>query len=239
MSPTGQSSVEFLVVFLGFAALFLGMFELTRVYRARHVLNTATFQAARSGALLNARVAPMNAELANGMSALFMASSRSASGLVEARAAAQVLVSLPGLGVRILSPTRDAFLQLHRRQWIRRSDEAVHRWHDVIPNDNLRLRPRQVASLDTMDGPASINLQDANLLRVRSLWCHRLVVPALDRVVFGVLNLPPFQSPRQAVCSAISEGAAPGIARGYYIPIAADAIVRMQSAVVADDVTAG
>lgn len=231
----GQGAVEFLVVFLGFAALFLGLFEMTRVYRAKHVLNTATFQAARAGSLLNARTAPMDAELANGMVVLFMASRRSSAGLSEARKQTQALVSLPGIGVQVLSPTRGAYDQLRRRQWIRRSDEDAHRWQDVIPNDNLRLRPRQAARIETEDGPAQIDLQDANLLRVRSLWCHRLVVPGLDRVVFEIVNLAPWRSARQAVCSAISQGAAPAVARGFYVAIAADALVRMQSAVVADD----
>jgi hypothetical protein len=237
-AQAGQGALEFIVVFLGFAALFLGLFEMTRVYRAKHVLNSATFLAARTGALLNARTAPMNAELANGMVLLFMASGRSAQHLARARADTQALVSLPGLGIQILSPTRQAFDQLQRRQWIRRSDESEHRWQDVIPNDNLRLRPRALAQIDTARGRAPLNLQDANLLRVRSLWCHRLVTPVLDRVVYEIVNLAPFLSARQSVCSAISGGAGAGIARGFYLAVSADATVRMQSPIVVDDMPA-
>lgn len=221
--------MEFVVIFLCFAALLTGLFEMTRVFRAKHLLNTATFAAARMGSLTNARLEPMEGELANAMVSLFMQGDRSAKGVAAALARAQAMVALPGVGIAIVSPTAEIFEQLKVRQHIRRSDEASSRWQDVIPNDNLRWRPRGTAELS---GGGEINLQDANLLKVRALWCHRLVVPLLDRVVVEIAEL--YIPGRQAVCSAISAGRAPGIARGYYLVIGADAVLRMQSPVVAD-----
>lgn len=231
----GAGAVEFIVVFLSFAALITGLFEMTRVYRTKHTLNTATFQAARAGSVHHARSGPIEAELANNMAPLYIGGRRSAAGLGDALLKAKALAELPGIGVEVVSPTRSIFDQLRRKQWIQRSDESTHRWQDVIPNDNLRFRPRQTANISVDGKAAGINLQDANLLKVRSLWCHRMVVPALDRVIFDIVNLPLFVSARQLTCSAISDRDVPGIARGYYVPVVADATVRMQSAVVADN----
>ena len=230
----GAAAAEFVVVFLSFAALITGLFEMTRVYRAKHTLNTATFQAARAGAVHHGRAAPMESELANNMAPLFMGGERSVAGLNRALLGTRALVELPGIGVEIVSPSRAAFDQLRKRQWLRLDDDSEHRWQDVIPNDNLRFRPREVADIEVDGNAAALNLQDANLLKIRSLWCHRLIVPALDHLIFGILNQALFVSERQLVCSAISGRDIAGIAAGFYIAVVADATVRMQSAVVAD-----
>lgn len=231
----GQSNIEFIIVFLIFAGLLMGLFEMTRVFRTKHLLNTATFLAARAGAISNARLRPMNGELANGMAPLFMHGARSAAGLVAAQTRARALVQLPGLGVRIVSPNAAAFDAFKVEQRIRRSDEDEYRWQDVIPNDNLRWRPSNVKDVEISGATAPLNIQDANLLKVRALWCHRLIVPALDAVIFAIVNTPLFLGERQQVCNAISNTTLAGVARGYYLAITADATLRMQSAVVQDD----
>lgn len=232
----GQSIVEFLTIFALFASLLMGLFEMTRAFRAKYVLTTATFSAARIGALHNARAEPMGAELANGMSALYVIGSRNPEALLLARARAQALEALPGVGVQIVSPTKRMYDGLARQQWVRRADEGEYGWHRVIPNDNLRWRPRDEVSIDTVNGGRLVNVQDANLLKVRSVWCHRLVVPALDRLIFMIATSAEFTNARQAVCAAVSVGSeAAGVASGYYIAVSADSIVRMQSPVVADD----
>lgn len=234
---TGQGAIEFVIVFMLFAALITGVFEMTRVFRTKHSLNAATFMAARTGIVNNALLRPMNAELENNMLELFMRGDRSLEGLgqatLRARAYGEAL-SAAGGGITIVSPTADAFRQLRINQRVRRSDEDAFDVHAVIPNDNLRWRPRKTANVDG----GNINLQDANLLKVRSLWCHRLVVPLLDRLVFELMNEFRYLHDRQLVCNAItalSEVEDGPIARGYYIPVVADAILRMQSPVVEDD----
>ena len=231
----GAGAVEFIVVFLAFAALITGLFETTRVYRTKLTLNTATFHAARAGSVNHARTGPMEAELANNMAPMYALGQRSSSGLQEALLRARAVAELPGIGLEVVSPSREIFDQLRKQQWVRRSDQESYRWQQVIPNDNLKYRPREMATFDSDGSSEQINLQDANLLKVRSLWCHRLVVPALDRAIFELMNLPMFVSSRQLVCSAISNRNIKGIASGFYLPVVADATVRMQSAVVADD----
>ena len=226
----GQSAVEFLVVFLGFAGLLLGLFEMTRVYRAKHVLKTATFAAARAGSLHNANLARMNAELANGMAPLLMSGTRSVEGLANARRLAQRRIGMPGSGVQIISPGPDTITRLQQYQWSRISGDTQHRWRPALPNDNLALRPRSKAMVRTPSADRHLTIQDANLLKVRSLWCHRLVVPGLDRVIHGIaVSLAP-PSSGQAACDAAASPAGSGSAGGYFLPLSAQAIVRLQSA---------
>tara|TARA_R110000787_G_scaffold211663_9_gene321509 strand:+ start:32493 stop:33215 length:723 start_codon:yes stop_codon:yes gene_type:complete len=231
----GAGAIEFAVVFLIFAALMTGLFEMTRVYRTKHTLNTATFLAARAGAVNHARTGPIEAELANNMATLYTLGQRDSTGLSQAVARAKTLTALPGIGAELVSPSREIFDRLQRLQWIRRTGEEDYRWQNVIPNDNLKYRPRTLAHFSSDSGSGQINLQDANLLKIRSLWCHRLVVPGLDRLIFQIVNQPAFVSARQLVCSAISGLEQDGIAPGFYLPVAADATVRMQSAIVSDD----
>ena len=234
-SQTGAGAIEAIMVLLLFACLLGGLLEMTRVFRTKHTLATATFMAARAGALHHAQSAPMDAELARSMAPAYAFGRRDSEGVSKALARAAAMLALPGIGTEVISPTRPVFEQLARRQWIRRSDEASYRWQSVIPNDNLRHRPRQGAMIDTDHGQRPVLLQDANLIRVRSLWCHRLVVPGLDRLVFQLASRGGSPTARQAVCQAISDRHIEGIPRGYYLAVSADAVLRMQSAVVADD----
>lgn len=241
---SGQGSVEFIVVFTLFALLITGLFEMTRVFRTKHTLNHATFKAARIGAVNHALIEPMESELANNMSELFIRGERSLEGLAAATARARAfgeVVSGFGGGIKIISPTRRVFNQLSINQRIRRTDTEEFDVVAVIPNDNLRWRPRRVASLA---GGGSINLQDANLLKVRSVWCHRLIVPVLDRVVFKIVHDPLLgggKSDAQRVCKALSDdpdkysdGDDPEVYK-FFIAITSDATIRMQSPVVVDD----
>lgn len=233
---TGQGTVEMIVVMLLFAALITGLFEMTRVFRAKHTLTTATFMAARAGTLHNALVAPMNASLANGMTPLFASGAASATGLISATAKSHAFTTAlraVGGGVRIVSPTAGIFNKLARPLYLPNPDDTGLQRVNVIPNDNLRWRhPAPVA----VNGGHTINLKDANLLKIRTIWCHRLVVPALDWLVYQIVNLPLFFSPRQTPCDALTlAGHITGVASGYYLAISADATLRMQTPVVGDD----
>lgn len=234
---SGQAALEFAIVFLLFAALITGLFEMTRVFRTKHTLNAATFMAARTGIVNNALAQPMNSELENGMIELFIRGGRSLEELGEATVRARafgVQLGQLGGGVEIINPTREMHRQLHINQRVLRADEEDYDVHSVIPNDNLRWRPRVVARSDE----GETNLQDANLLKIRSLWCHRLVVPLLDRIIYETINTAIFFNAAQGTCTALSESSRNGnntIDTGFYIAIAADATLRMQSPVVADN----
>ena len=227
----GQGAVEFLVVFVLLLTMLGGLFELTRVIRTKLLLRSATFEATRIGAMHHARRAPMQAELANGMSALFTFGDRSPQGLIRAQLRARALASAPGVGIAILHPTQQHHAALARQQWLHLHGTDGYQWQTVIPNDNLRWRPR------TTDGDSGITVQDANLLNTHSVWCHRLVVPALDRLIHSIAANPLWASPSQGACSALGNTTASSanITAGRYIAVTGGAILRMQSAVVNDD----
>jgi len=210
-----------------------GLFEMTRIFQAKHTLNQATFSAARAGALNDARLRPMTAKLASSMADRYTYDA-SPAGVIEAQARARLYgeaIQAAGGGVRIVSPTLDIFQALNTRQYLKIEGDDERRYQEVIPNDNLRWRARRTASVSDGD----INLQDANLLKIRSVWCYRLIVPALDRVIYSIVNT--FNtSDRQSVCNTISTGSQiTGIATGRYLAITSDAIVRMQTPIVAND----
>ena len=226
---SGQATIELIVVFFGFAALFLGLFELTRLYQAKHALATATFAAARAGALHHAQVEVMNAELANQMSVLLMEGGRSARRLERAKVQAAAIARLPGSGIEIISPYRDAISHFARPQWIVLEGESTAQWRELLPIDNLKWRPHDVRGSEPVESTPPLNTQDANVLRIRSLWCHRLVTPIAQVIVFAVAQLTPSSAARQSSCSPLSS-IRPGSAEEFpYVALASDATVRMQS----------
>lgn len=225
----GQATIELIVVFLGFAALFFGLFELTRLYQAKHALNAATFAAARAGALNHGKVGSMNAELANQMGVLSMAGQRSAQSLATAKARAMVIAQTPGLGIETISPTLGRIADLDRPQWMQTDGHNAQRWQSAVPNDNPRWRPR-VSPERRSDGVESpLNLQDANVLRVRSHWCHRLITPALDRAIAAIASSSLLRGARQRICEGLSEAEAASGTVTIYVAINSDATVRLQS----------
>ena len=80
----GQAVTEFIILMPVFFMLLFGIFEFTYVYRAKMTLNTATFEAARMGALNHARAQPMRSALAKGMTSLYVAGNKSVGGLIKA-----------------------------------------------------------------------------------------------------------------------------------------------------------
>ncbi|MDQ7735561.1 TadE/TadG family type IV pilus assembly protein [Halomonas sp. SpR1] len=231
---SGQGTVEFVVIMLLFLAFLGGIFEMTRIFRAKHTLNESTFLAAREGALNHAQLDSMVGRLGEGMADLFIVES-SLSSLTEASLKSSALAyatQAVGGGVEIVSPTKAVFDQLSKELYIPFDGSLEPATVRVIPNDNLRWRPNDVASLD--DGE-SVNLKDANLLKIRTTWCQKLVVPGLDYLIYLVADAAD-SSGRQSPCQKISIGAQlTDIERGWYIAVTSDATVRMQTPVLGDD----
>ncbi len=221
------------MIFLLFLLLLGGLVEMSYLYRAKHTLNSATFEAARAGALHHALPDPMNHALVRGMAALYMRGERSPEGLARAVAEAEALLA-PLNAIRraitIISPTREMFDKLKVEQKLRLQTEpgdAPMRKLKVLPNDNLNWRPRTTRSVTVNGKDAGINVQDANLLKLRSYWCHRLIVPVVDRLLAGIaaaVNVA-HDPQAQAACTSLN-----GTGR-YHILIASKAVIRMQSPV--------
>lgn len=119
----------------------------------------------------------------------------------------------------------------------------------AIPSDSLMYRDSAVKSNSNQ------SIQDANLLKVRVLYCYEMGVPFVNRVINGLLRLGNTAAPGNATVSAAKmtqwqEIGAPGFVAPAgsfeehclnlwqtggtdewrrHIPIVAQAIVRMQS----------
>ncbi|SEH81172.1 TadE-like protein [Rheinheimera pacifica] len=242
----GQSITEFIIVMPIFFILLFGIFEFAYIYRAKATLNTATFEAARAGALHHARIAPMRDALAKGMTPLYMKGKTvddSALAMVNmsvaygtAKAMAVAIDKVPAFNVKsvsIISPTQAIFDRFKVKRSVKLQYETNFSEHEFIPNDNLLFRSAQSVKLNSGGEEIDMNVQDANLLKIKTAWCYNMKVPLLKNLINtavsgfwgGILTA----SDEQKTCNAI--GLANG---GVYMALTSQSTIRMQSHVVSD-----
>jgi hypothetical protein len=205
----GAASLEFWVVCLALLPLVLGSFQGVLLYNAKSVLNQATFEAARIGAVQHAQVAPMQAELARRLAG-FYGPTNSAQAYPQAYAKALTDITTPvtpdqrvgsGTTIRILNPTREAFNDFGEDLDGKRQ----------IPNHHLKRR-------DTAVGPtSSVNIQDANLLKLEVTYGYRMTVPIAAPLIAAVMQIA---DPAHA---AYYQASPPRL------PLKASALVRLHS----------
>jgi hypothetical protein len=137
--------------------------------------------------------------------------------------------------IEIISPSRAVFNAFKRRDKIEDGNRLVTR--DYIPNDNLMWRDTTIKTIGTGTRAVSVSIQDANLLKISTSWCHKLVVPVLDRFIhwtYSLANpdpLPQIPSTDQLRCDAyarISGG-------GFYVPVTSSVVMRMQTPIFNDN----
>ncbi len=241
----GQSVTEFIIVMPIFFALLFGVFEFAYVYRAKATLNTATFEAARAGALYHARTAPMRDALAKGMAPLYMKGSAVDNGVVATANMSVAYVSAKALAVAIdnvplnvksvsiISPTQAIFDQFKVKRMVKLQHESTFAEHEFIPNDSLLFRSAQGVTLNSGGQEIEMNIQDANLLKIKTTWCYNMKVPLLknliNKAVSGFWGGIFTASTEQQACNAI--GLANG---GVYLALTSQSTVRMQSHVISD-----
>jgi hypothetical protein len=197
------------VVCLALLPLILGGFQGVLLYNAKSVLNQATFEAARIGAVQHAQVAPMQAELARRLAG-FYGPTNSAQAYPQAYAKALTDITTPvtpgqrvgsGTTLRILNPTREAFNDFGEDLDGQRQ----------IPNHHLKRR-------DTAVGPtSSVNIQDANLLKVEVTYGYRMTVPIAAPLIAAVMQIA------DPAHTAYYQASPPRL------PLKASALVRMHS----------
>ena len=175
----GTSMVEFLVVmpmllFTGLAIMQLGL-----VYHAKTVLNYATFEAARAGAVSNGQIEVMRKELGYRLAPIYGGdggTTRAAMSLVRSMVAVN---DISATKIEIISPEPSAF-GVHG---INKTVTDRH-GHDIpnvtaIPNSHLRFAPAGIQS----DG---LNLHDANLLKIQVTYGYQMRLPFLNMKVPGL-----------------------------------------------------
>jgi hypothetical protein len=168
----GQTIVEYLIVLPCLLLLVLGVIQFLFIYQAKTSLNYAAFMGARQGALKNAAMFSIMDGVASGMTPYFMRTAIGATpnsaDLSKARRIATIEIFNPNsTEIRILNPTPEAM-------------DAFVPWSEMmneIPNDHLMYR---------VANGGGMSIQDANLLKIRVTYCVKLVVPFVDRIIYGV-----------------------------------------------------
>lgn len=209
---SGQSLPEFLIVIPVFLFLVLLIFQLVLIYRAKTTLDYATLEAARRGAVHGASTTEMRKGLAQGMTPLY-ATSSDAAGVAIAYGKAREDLRINS-GIEVISPTRATWSAHKERQY----DGS-----DAIPNDSLAFRTRDVRG--------EVNVQDANLLKIRVTYHYPLVVPFVDLVLRGRSRYVPSDGlldPTNVQLRHPLMGG-PWMGNHYRIELESQAVVRMQS----------
>lgn len=151
----GASLVEFVIVIPIILGLTLAMIQAGFVMMGKSLLNYATFEAARAGALEHAKLEPIQKGLARGLIPLY-GGGKTSSAILTSFIKAQADLSTHAT-IQILSPTQEAF-----------ADYAITENNiRQIPNDNLSFRPASVSS------NSGVNIQDANLLKIRVIYGYK------------------------------------------------------------------
>jgi hypothetical protein len=169
---------EFLVIaplllFFCFATV-----QFVLLYQAKSTLDVAALEAAREGAVNNGSLASMQAALARGIAPLYARQS-GAEGVQAAQSKAKLAVSTAST-ITTVSPTPAMVQDFAQPRYY--PDQGMS--YTEIPNDTLMYR-------DSRDlGPRSqVNIQDANLLKIRVHYCYDMYVPLVNKVLYYAVNV--------------------------------------------------
>jgi hypothetical protein len=168
----GQSAVEYLYVLPILLLLLLGTLQFVFIYEAKLTLNQAVFVGTRQGALNSGAMSAVQDGLEAGLAPLYVHDT-TLWALKAGRQIAHEQLSTPGLALTtIVNPTSAALSGFQQTQ----ADGNMG-----IPNDNLMYRDPG----DLQDG---MNVQDANLLKVRVTLCFEMIVPIVNRMIYTFLS---------------------------------------------------
>jgi len=222
----GQALVEYIYVFPILIMLILGAIQFGFIYQTKATLNYAVFVATRQGALNNGSMDAIVDGLVSGMMPLFTHSQGGARDMALLKSAWQLSeaqMTDPNLTtITIVNPTETAL----------NAYSALSESGDEIPNDNLMYRSTDIV------GGAGMNIQDANLLKVRVTYCYRMAVPIINKMIYNLAIDPPAVPAIGSTAADMLDTEGGGStskpctnhpADEYRIPITSEAIVRMQT----------
>ncbi len=207
--------VEFIIVTPVVLLLLFGALQFAFLYHAKTLLNYATFEAARTGAVANARVSEMENAFARSMAAIHTHNPTS-DDVMCAREVIYKEIETGFVNIEVLNPDPNS-------QIFAELDDGTVSGDLVIPNNNLMYRSEVSTT--------GLTVQDANLLKIRVSYCYPLYVPYINRVL-GIM------------LTNIESAGCPGCTGSFTntgsferacldngrFPLHSQAIVRMQSA---------
>lgn len=228
---SGQSMTEFIIITPVMFLLVFGVLQFGLLYQAKTTLNYATFEAARAGALNNAQVIPMQNAFARAMAAMYYIDIDEASG-IELGSQSKNVVRTAEARNRVRAEIRgdeDTDMPAMAEFVVINPNEDVFSNHGVnengkcyIPNDNLMYRDSQVRG--------DVNIQDANLLKIRVTYCYPLHVPFVNKMLTSILlNMPDAMCPYCVGTFSSGDSIERTCLLHDRFPLNAQAIVRMQT----------
>lgn len=207
--------------------LTLGTIQLGLLFKARATVNNATFLAAREGSIHHADKSVMLNKFATALAPLYI---KKGPNLVELkkRQLEQVVAAKLGKGaIQVISPTPAVFRAFAVKQYdlVGRPRKMREKQFLQIPNDNLNVRSSVTKTVKMGSKHVAINLQDANLLKIRGHWCYELQVPMVNVLIRKTMRtLGATSHPHWAKCEAFSL-----VTGQQLIPVSGHSVVRMQS----------
>lgn len=209
----GASMVEFLIVLPLLLFAGLGVMQFGLIYHAKTILNYATFEAARAGAVNNAQIEVMREELGYRLAPVYGGDGEHKK---AAMAIARSMVAVNDVSttkIKILNPTSETFASHGVQKNVVDRKGASHNVL-AIPNSHLRYHPKDIK------GETSI--QDANLLKIEVTYGYQMRLPVLD------MELPLVRPTLRTLMASVDPDNMMYYIRGM-IPLKSVATVRMQS----------
>jgi len=171
-NQNGQSMTEFIIVFPIMLVLVFGALQFALIYHAKITLNYAAFNAARSGAVSSAHLGIMENNLAAGLAPIYTHCDKPE----EVRHARDRVLKEVELGfamIEVINPSSTAFDDFNPKNNLKTDA--------YIPNNNLMYREPTIGS------GSGLNIQDANLLKIRASYCYPMHVPVINKLIKTLL----------------------------------------------------
>jgi len=174
----GSSMVEFVIVTPMLMFMGLGIMQFGLIYHAKSILNYATFEAARTGAVNNAQIEVMRKELGYRLAPVYGGDGSLKMGAMSLARSVVAVNDITATKIKLINPTPASF----GAHGINKSVEDRHGatiGTVVIPNSHVRFNKEG----EKGDG---LNLKDANLLKIEVTYGYQMRLPFLDMKMPGV-----------------------------------------------------
>lgn len=171
----GQSMVEYLIILPSLLLLTLGAIQFALLYQIKSQVNYATYAAARQGALKNGNSTSIKDAFGAGMTPLFT-NKPDFGGILRGRAVGAIEAFNPLVTkIERISPPESVKTDFG-------ITDPTNTSKKIVPNDNLQYRPT------TIGANSNLNIQDANILKIRVTYCAKLIVPVANVVIYSLVN---------------------------------------------------
>lgn len=177
-SQRGASMVEFVIVTPMLLFMGLGILQFGLIYHAKSVLNYATFEAARAGAVHNAQIEVMRKELGYRLAPVYGGDGSLKVGAMSLARSVVAVNDITATKIKLINPVPESF---NAHGFFKDVEDRHGNAHHtrIIPNSHLRFNEGSAKS----DG---LTLKDANLLKIEVTYGYQMRLPVLDMKIPGV-----------------------------------------------------